>query len=190
MKRKSCLTENREKIRVYKSKHESLLHDFPRDIVEINVVCVYSPLLVSPRKDRSDQFGEPAINKTSGASIEYRAVWVSKTGVAGRNYFFWFMEGGVVFNLSSVSTVEEMTRSLKMIHRERIFTRISLQLFFLILYPKRGSVSEPVYQFYSSLPCLFLTVFYSWEEFRDILCYFNYSRDRFVVLILFIQRSR
>lgn len=82
------MTENREKIRVYKSKHESLLHDFPRDIVEINVVCVYSPPLVSPRKqDRSDQFGEPAINKTSGASIEYRAVWVSKTGVAARNYF-------------------------------------------------------------------------------------------------------
>ena len=81
------------------------------------------------------------------------------------------MEGGVVFNLSSVSTVEEMTRSLKMIHRERIFTRISLQLFFLILYPKRGSVSEPVYQFYSSLPCLFLTVFYS----RNFVIFFVIS---------------
>lgn len=150
---------NREKIRVYKWKQGSPLHDFN---VEINVVNAFAaPLLGWKRENKTDAQWSIRIrwwigdNKTSEATIKYRSTALGFRKRVSGNYFsdLWkrVLYRFEVFNLRSFH-VGEIMRSLKMIEhpRERIFTRIFLLLFFLILYPKRGS---PFPFFYNSCRC-------------------------------------
>lgn len=104
-------------------------HDFPRDIVEINVVNAFAALLLGWKREfarkqdrtaqRSDRFGfagEPAINKTNRPRSNITLRRRSAFETCLRELFFWFMEGGVLYRFEAFNLSPwVIMRSLKMI---------------------------------------------------------------------------